>query len=41
MRENVELVLEARKVPGDKLKEISKEYIELVGLLCLQDSFPH
>ncbi|MCL5066789.1 MAG: ABC transporter ATP-binding protein [Thaumarchaeota archaeon] len=41
VQKNVELGLEARKLPKDRRNEISKKYIELVGLLGFQDSYPH
>ncbi len=41
VQNNVELGLEARKVPKEKRKEISKKYIELVGLLGFENSYPH
>ena len=41
VQKNVELGLEARKIPKEKRNEISRKYIELVGLLGFENSYPH
>lgn len=41
VQKNVELGLEARKFPKEKRGEISRKYIELVGLLGFENSYPH
>ncbi|WP_371379781.1 ABC transporter ATP-binding protein [Sporomusa aerivorans] len=41
VRKNVEFGLEIKKVPQKDRKEISQQYIELVGLKNFEDRYPH
>lgn len=41
VRKNVEFGLEIKKVPSKDRKEISQQYIELVGLKNFEDRYPH
>jgi NitT/TauT family transport system ATP-binding protein len=41
VQSNVELGLESRKIPKNKIREISDKYIELVGLESFKKSYPH
>jgi NitT/TauT family transport system ATP-binding protein len=40
-RENVEVGLEAQKIDKNKRREISKEYLSLVGLTGFEDRYPY
>lgn len=41
VRKNVEFGLEIKKVPQQERREISQQYIELVGLKNFEDRYPH
>lgn len=41
VRKNVEFGLEIKKVPQKQRREISQQYIELVGLKNFEDRYPH
>ncbi|MDR1532942.1 MAG: ABC transporter ATP-binding protein [Clostridiales bacterium] len=41
VRRNIELGLEVKGIPGKKRAEISRQYIELVGLRGFEKSYPH
>lgn len=41
VRKNVEFGLEIKKVPQNERREISQQYIELVGLKNFEDRYPH
>ena len=41
VRKNVEFGLEIKKVPQKERREISQQYIELVGLKNFEDRYPH